>query len=293
MADPIEQPSAAPAGAPAPAAIPAAITPEPVVAAAPALAEEVAVVAPAAPAPAAPPAAGAEAAIAPAAEAPAVDVTKSEPTLLEQHDAAKEAAAPKKDAAKPEGEVAKPVVEAAPAELPKIDYFAAEGGVKLPETLSMDDTQRGEFVTAMDAFRAKPGADTAQAILDMGTKAMSAYAEKLQRDQFTAFNDTRKTWRDQVKADPVIGGVGYDTAMAAIADVRNALVPEADRKSFNEFLRVTGAGDNPAFLRMMHTGARFFKEASVPPPNPQPAPDNGRRPGRGKGNLYPNTEFKQ
>lgn len=294
MADQIEQPVAAPAGAPVVAA-----APEPAaVAAAPgptATPEPVASPAPVVETPPAP-AAGAE----PAA---AAEVPASEPTLLEQHDAkaAEKKAEPAKDPAAP-AEAAKPVEAAKPegepapvAELPKIDYFAPETGIKLPDTIKMDDGQRTQFVEAVDAFRKNPTGASLQPLIDMHNQAMTNFAEETLRNQRSAFYDTRKGWRDKVKADEVLGGAGYETAMASVAAVRDMLVPEKDRKAFNEFLQVTGAGDNPEFLRMMHAGARFFKEASVPPPNPQPPADIGKAPkgqGKGKG-LYTNTDFKQ
>lgn len=223
---------------------------------------------------------------------------EAEPTLLEKFDATK---ADPKAAEKPAAEAAKVDPAAKPAEAEKtpapeltpLDYFAAEGGIKLPETISMNDEQRTEFSTALDAFRADPTSASAQKIVDMGTKMMSDYAEHVTSEQFRIWNDTRKGWQTQVMADPILGGAGHQTAMAAVADVRDKLVPEADRPAFNEMLRVTGVGDHPAFLRMLQRGARFFKEAGPPPPDPRPTPDAGKRPGkRGAADIYTNTNFK-
>ena len=54
----------------------------------------------------------------------------------------------------------------------------------------------------------------------------------------------------------------------------------------DEFLETTGAGSHPTFLKMLHRFGKFFDEASPPPPNPRPSPDNGGRKPRNMRDLY-------
>lgn len=226
------------------------------------------------------------------------------PTLLDSLDKPKEekpVEVKAEDAPKPEGEAKpeEPKVEDAPkAELPKIDYFADEVGVKLPDTMKMDDAQRGELSAALDAFRADP-TKGAQQIIDIGSKVITDYAEQLRRDQWTVFNDTQTDWQSKVMADPILGGAGHDTAMILVGQGRNKLVSThpvgsegftEDMKAFNEFARITGAGNHPVLLRILHRAGKLFAEAAPPPPDPRPTPDNGRRP-KAKGDIYPNTKF--
>ncbi len=235
----------------------------------------------------------------PAAETPKVE-EGFKPTILDELDKPKEEV--KAAEVKP-GEEAKPAdgevkpAEVAPAELPKIDYFADEGGVKLPDTLKMDDAQRGELATALDAFRVDP-TKGAQAIIDQGVKAITQYTEQYRSDQWAVWNNTQTDWQNQVKADPILGGAGHDTAMIAVGQGRNKLASThkpgseeftKDLADFNEMARITGVGNHPTFLRMLHRAGKLFAEAAPPPPDPRPAPDNGRRPG--KANLYTNTKF--
>lgn len=253
-----------------------------------------------------------------ASSAAGADTLKSEPSLLEQFDTEQKAAEAEKvakpDEPKPElkpeekkpDEKVDPAKEGEPAKveapaLEPIDYFAAETGVKIPETLKLDDALKTEVAKAFDDFRADPKAG-AQGLVDLHNRMMGEAQEAMTKRQWDAFNDTRKQWRTAVKADPVIGGAGYQTAMHAIADVRDTIVSrakpgtpqfESDMKDFDDMLKVTGVGDHPAFLRMLHNGARFFKEAAVPPNDPLPPPNNGRPP-RAKGQInYPNTQFPE
>lgn len=274
---------AAASPAPAPAA-----TPEPAAAAAPvAPAAE-----PAAPAPAAEPAA-------PAAPA-------SEPTLLEKFDA--EQAEKAKTAAKPDPKSeAKPDTSAVEAK-PKDGAAAPEPGKEgapepvalepvayeytLPETIKLDDAAKTEFHGALDAFRKDP-VKGAQSLIDMHNKAMTEFAEQVYRDQVATFNQTRKGWQDQVKGDEELGGAGYQTSMGAIARMRDMLVGEKHLSEFNDFLKVTGAGDHPAFLRMLHNAARIFDEAPMPPPGAKPPANIGNPQRRGLRGIYKSNQGRQ
>lgn len=185
---------------------------------------------------------------------------------------------------KPEEKPAEKPVEVKPAEPVKPEPIAYE--YALPETIKMDDTLKGEFHSALDAFRADP-LKGAQPLVELHNKAMTDYANHLAQEQQKAFADTRKGWRTDVMADEQLGGSGYQTTMKAIARMRDLAVPEKDRASFNEFLRITGAGDHPAFLRMVHNFARHFDEPSSDVATGKPSPENGRQ-RRGGRILYDN-----
>jgi hypothetical protein len=95
-----------------------------------------------------------------------------------------------------------------------------------------------------------------------------------------------------VKADAEIGGAGFNTAMTAVAKMRDLFLSSArpgtdkyenDAAEFNDFLRITGAGDHPAFLRFLNNVARRFDEPIAPSIPYKPPPDIGQRP-NGAGN---------
>lgn len=277
---------------------PAAASPEPVApAAAPAASVE------AAPAVDTPPAAGA------VTDKPATGETVPEaaPTLLDEFDSkakaeaeakAKPAAAEADKPAAAAADAAKPADGAEPApaaELAPIDYFAPDAGLTIPETITMDDAQKGEFTTALDAFRADPQKG-AQGLLDLAAKSFGNMAEKLVADQWKAFADTNAQWKAQVMADPVLGGAGHNTAMAQVALARDNFASraepgtpkyDAEMTEFNHMMKTTGVGNHPAFLRMLHNAARYVREAPMPPADGKPPKDAGRNPGkRGLGSIY-------
>ena len=280
MADGTEAPAPAagtpqePVAAASPAASAPAVAPEPV----------------AQPEPA--PAAVVEPAAAPAAEEPAAPAAPApEPTLLQKHDAEVAAAEPKPaepavvvptpaEAKPAEAPAAEPVVAAEPAAPEPVEYK-----YELPETIQMDDATRGSFHTALDAFRADPIAG-AQGLIDLHNQTMQQYADHLAQEQQRVWNETRKTWQTEVMADEQLGGAGFQTTMGAIARMRDLLVAESHRAAFDNFLTVTGAGDHPEFLRILHNAARIYDEAPMAPPNARPPATNGAAPVRGLRGLY-------
>ena len=256
------------------------------------------------------------------ADAPKLDKTLlekfDEDKAAKAADEAKKAAeaAPKKDEKKAEakGEEKpgdKPKEEAKPAEAKPEDKKADEAKAaepakdtakpepvtyeyKLPDTLKMDDALKAEVHTAFDTFRADP-AKGAQALIDLHAKTMTDYATNYAaetlKNQFKVFNDTCRNWEKQVLADPELGGAGHETAMGAVARARDLTISSAkpgtpryvaERKEFDDFLRTTGAGSHPAFMRMLHNAARYIDEpqaSNQPLSEIKPPKGNGRSPG--------------
>lgn len=285
--------SAAPAAAAAPQALPDSPP------AAPAVADTAA------------PAAPVVAEAAPAPEAAAPEAAKPAPTLLQKFDAEQKAETDKPVEAKPDAEKpkegaadvkpeAKPgekPVEAKPeakpdgdkkpeepkAEPAKLEPVAYE--YALPETLKMDDARKGELHAALDAFRADPSKGV-QGLIDLHNKAGEELKAQVDQHQRDVWADTQKDWENRVLSDEEIGGNGHRTAMKNIAEMRDMFVPEKDRKDFEQFLEVTGAGNHPAFLRMLNNAHRLFGEPPMPPSEIKPSPNNGANPNARKGILY-------
>lgn len=246
----------------------------------------------------------------PKVEAPAADaIAAPEPTLLQKYDteqaekaakaAAEKAALEAKasaDATKPDDAATKAAAEAEAAK--KAAEEAAkpplEGEIlakddktpfdyKIPETIKLDEKGKAEVDALLNGFRADP-AKGVQALVDYHAKALSNYDAAALKRQHDVWNGTREKWRNAVESDAELGGSGFQTTMGAVARMRDMAVSPKNRAEFESFLTVTGAGDHPAFIRMMKNFARFYDEPGLPPPNAQPTPGNGKPPG--KRSLY-------
>lgn len=243
------------------------------------------------------PAAGAE----PTPDKPATPEPVPETSLLAEFDAEQKAkdAPPveaKPEDKKPEAEAAKP--EAEPVKVDPVDYFTE---LKLPETIKIDDGQRQELTDAFDALRVDPKLG-AQKLIDLHNKQMEAFAKQKDTDQWATWNKVNQGWKEQVLADPVLGGASHKTAMGVVARMRDLAMSSAtpgtprydkEKAEFDDFIARTGAGNHPAFLRLLHNFGRRFDEAAPPPPNPQPPRDIGRKPGESRRDrLYSNSNSR-
>ena len=194
-------------------------------------------------------------------------------------DAAKAAEKPA-EAKTPEqiGEEAAEAARAALAEAERFDYTKLE----IPAELDQSDERLGQAIDILK--NGKLPVEDARKLLDFHTNTMKEFAEAAAKYAATEnnrkFGDMRKDWVTQVMADPELGGAGHLTAMAAIAKVRDLAVPEAEREAFGQFLAITGAGDNIAFLRMMHRISKYVNEPGMPPPNPKPTANGGKAPNK-------------
>lgn len=210
----------------------------------------------------------------------AADPAKAEPAKPADPAAAAEPAKPADDAkpaadAKPaDGAAAAEPVAAAVVDLIKYEF-------KLPEGVKADSEDLKGFTAYLGEHRVAP--EVGQELLNRHATAMKQYGEHVAAEQHRAWSETRKAWRDEALADPEIGGAGHQTAMRAIARMRDLAVQQKDLPAFNEFLRVTGAGDHPAFLKMLHTFARWFDEPASTVPVGNPTATNGKAPKVGRG----------
>ena len=197
----------------------------------------------------------------------------------------------------PAGEPAKPATEAvAPAE-PVAPEPIAYPDWKLPDGLPADQEAFGKYNEVLGKHRVSP--EVGQELLDLHVASLQAFQQaavaQLAEMQHRAFAEMREGWRKEVMADARLGGAGHNTAMGAIARVRDALVSDAkpgtaqyaaDAQAFNEFAAMTGAGDHPLFLKLLHRAARYVDEPGLPPPSPKPPPGNGRAPQGGLRSIY-------
>jgi hypothetical protein len=156
----------------------------------------------------------------------------------------------------------------------------------LPEGVTLQPERVDEFTALLGNTELAPQA-RAQQLVDMHVNAMQSYAEGIAADQHKAFGEMRRGWRTEVMADEELGGAGHQTAMNAIARMRDMLVPSARREAFNRAMDLTGAGDHPEILRVFHAAARLFDEPAPMHDPPKPPPNNGRRPSAGAhGGFY-------
>lgn len=222
------------------------------------------------------------------------DKPKAEPVKAEEVKPASETPTLLEEAGKkPDAKPADKPAEAKPGDKPA-EAKSAEAAKPAPVQYQAFQFPEGVKIADQKAFDEATGIlaqhqisqEVAQDLVNRHVKAMQDYAAHVASEQQRVFAETRKGWRNEVMADDLIGGSGHQTAMGVVARMRDLFVPEAERKAFNDFLRLTGAGDHPLFNKLLYRIGMKFDEAPQAPMPHNPPPDRGKAPGGRRAALY-------
>ena len=246
---------------------------------------------------------------APAAAAPVEPQHPSEiPTLLETLKApgAEPAKAEPVVEAKPDDKTAAPAEKPADAKPPEKDAKADEKSAEdakpadekpveaetpveykfeFPENIKPQDEKVAAFTEFAREHKLTP--EAAQKAVGYFNEAATAFVQEQARKQVEVWNNMRFDWRKAVLADPMIGGAGHLTAMGVVARVRDMSISdhqpgtpayEKDAKEYEEFLRITGAGDHPAYHKQLYRLGHRLDEPKMITAPPSPPKNNGVRP---------------
>lgn len=135
-----------------------------------------------------------------------------------------------------------------PVEAPTLDAAA----LTLPEGFDFPDELRGEFATVLGDENLGPQ-ERAQALLDLYSKQAETLTgtltAKMAEEAATAYTAMQESWRTELRALPQFAGAKLEPELGAI---KQALVAQGADEKFFEALNVTGAGNHPAIVSMLH-----------------------------------------
>ena len=199
--------------------------------------------APAAPAPAAAPAAKVEAP-APAAAAP-------EPVKQDDKASLLEAIAAKSPAGETNAQP-KPGDPPAPAAGEPVVFDLA-----LPEGFKVtDEVQFKDFSKLLSE---KTGSkENAQELFNYIAAEKTKLETAALDNQRSVWETTNKQWKEQVAADPVVGGANLQTNLGQISSVIDQF--GKDIPTLRQTLTMTGAGNHPDIVRFLHNVSQALKE---------------------------------
>ena len=138
--------------------------------------------------------------------------------------------------------------------------------VTLPEGLTVDDALFGEAKSIFAEAGVKPS--EAPKLLGVFEKALKAQAEAQQ----AAFQTMNETWKTEALALPEFSGAKREASQALIAKV----IDEFGGDEVREVLNATGAGNNPALVRMVLKIGEALSEGR-PARTGQPANSGGKK----------------
>jgi hypothetical protein len=103
--------------------------------------------------------------------------------------------------------------------------------------------------------------DAAQKLVNLyGEAALSA-----EQAPYEAYETMRGDWRKAIIADPALGNGKDGLKPEVAATIGRAIdsLPPADAAAFREAMTLTGAGDNPAFIKAFHAIASRVGEGTL------------------------------
>ena len=150
----------------------------------------------------------------------------------------------------------------------------------VPEGFELDETVAKE---AGDLFKTlNLNQSQAQQLVNFYVAKTEAAAQA----PYKLWHDTQETWRNEIKADPEIGGK-LDQVKSTIAKAIDGLGDAKLATGFREAMDYTGAGNNPAFIRAFYRLAQKVTEGThVAPGGPTQVNPPGSRPSAARA-LYP------
>lgn len=147
-------------------------------------------------------------------------------------------------AAEPAAEpVVEPVVEGEAEAPTPIDWTTAE--ITLPEGMTVDDTIMGGFRELAAATNLDQ--PTAQKFIDLYTSALTSGQNTIIETMQANWSATQTKWVGEINAMPEFQGEQADRSKAMIGRVLDEFGTPEVREAFE----TTGAGNNPAIVRMI------------------------------------------
>lgn len=183
---------------------------------------------------------------------------------------------PPAEVPKVEGEAPKPAEPAKVEEKPPAFVLT---DLKLPEGVPADDPQLTQF-SKIAADHNIPTA-AAQELVNMFQTSAQGFVKANQ----DAWTDVNKTWTKEIEADPNIGGANLHTkTLPAISKMLDSVAGPELGLEVRKALNLTGAGNNPAIVRLFAKMAAAFSEGSYV----QGGAASSTKPAPGAEAMYPN-----
>lgn len=148
-----------------------------------------------------------------------------------------------------------------------------ELNLTLPEGLQADEAALTAFKETLLDANLSPQ-DRGQKLLDL----YAAQAKALSDAATEGFTKTQTEWRNELAKDPAFSGDALPKSLETIGKAFDVYGTPQAREAFD----ITGAGNNPHIVRMIHKMAAALNEGTHVAPK-GPAPLNGRT---GNVNLY-------
>lgn len=120
--------------------------------------------------------------------------------------------------------------------------------ITIPEGFEVPEETMTSFLGIMNNAELTPAARAA-ALIELQAQTMTASQEAAATANKTLWDETQTTWRTEAQALPEIGGAKLPETLATIK--KGLETVGADKATFDAF-NLTGAGNHPAIIKVLH-----------------------------------------
>ena len=120
--------------------------------------------------------------------------------------------------------------------------------ITLPEGVTVDEASMASALEVMNAADLSPK-ERLEKLISLQHEVMTRAAKESEDASLKLWNDTQDQWRKEAQALPELGGAALPKTLATI---KKGLEAVGADKSVFEALDVTGAGNHPAIIRVLH-----------------------------------------
>jgi len=138
----------------------------------------------------------------------------------------------------------------------------------IPEGVEVSEELLGGFTELMNDDKMSR-AELAQGIIDLQIESTQTAMESAQEAAQTLWTDTQTEWQDAIRADPEMGGENWDKTAATIKKGMESV--GATKETFAA-LDLTGAGNHPEIVRVLHALTKKLVEGGPVRGNQTQAP---------------------
>jgi hypothetical protein len=176
-------------------------------------------------------------------------------------------------------EAAPPAPAAEPAPLPTYEPF------KAPEGVTLDANTTKSFTELLGKYEQETKTDHAK-VQALGQQLTDFYLAEQKRQQdalMENFNSMRDGWRKSVTTDTDLGAHNLPTTLAAAGALIEQYGGTVEQQAeLRQVLKITGAGDHPAMVRLFRNAGKHLATEGKPvpatnPKNPAVLPRSQRR----------------
>lgn len=185
---------------------------------------------------------------------------------LDQSDWTQEVNAENKPAANPLADA----LPEAPEKAGEQTDAAQEGGeeaeaevpleVAFPDGFQVDEAEMNEFQAIAKEFKVPQ--EQAQKLADIYVAGQKKQMDLFRSEHANQLRRIDQKWREEIAADPDVGGENYETSKTyAIAAIRR-FVPQEEQAAFLEFYRAANLHNNPHMFRLLARVGKGTGEAA-------------------------------